>query len=177
MGCLDTVCLLPSQASLTSRLGECADALLTLLFSQVSAELRKNVDSDRFWVDFARDPSSPLLQAPVKTFLYKYVENSVKERVVLVPEERVMVRTLNSAYSIIEVWRKLVAAADHRVLRLEWREARRQGPPMICFFSSGRKKADDVRGPPISLSRYVRPNWMHFLLLFAAHLPLVYFTD
>ena len=82
-----------------------------------------------------------------------------------------MVRTLNSAYSVIEVWRKLVASADHRVLRLERREARKQGPPYICFFSRGSKKANDVRDPPISLSRYVSPNRIYFLLL----LPHIYY--
>ncbi|KAK4205859.1 hypothetical protein QBC37DRAFT_407634 [Rhypophila decipiens] len=45
--------------------------------------------------------------------------NSVKERIVLGPEERAMVRTLNSAYSVIEVWRKLIRAADFKVLRGE----------------------------------------------------------
>jgi hypothetical protein len=70
-------------------------------------------------VDFAREPSALRLQAPVKAFLHTYVENSVKERVVLGPEERAMVRTLNSAYSVIEVWRRLVASADFKVLRGE----------------------------------------------------------
>jgi len=35
-----------------------------------------------------------------------------------------MVRTLNSAYSIIEVWRRLVASADFKVLRGERRALR-----------------------------------------------------
>lgn len=35
------------------------------------------------------------------------------------PEERAIVRTVNSAYSVIEVWRRLVAAADVKVLRAE----------------------------------------------------------
>ncbi|KAK4129016.1 hypothetical protein N657DRAFT_50085 [Parathielavia appendiculata] len=77
----------------------------------------RGLDPCRFWVDFARDPSVPSVQAPVQAFLHKFVENSVKERVVLGPEERAMVRTLNSAYSVIEVWRRLVAAADFKVLR------------------------------------------------------------
>ena len=69
-------------------------------------------------MDFARDPSDAGVQAPVQAFLHKYVENSVKERVMLGPEERAMVRTLNSAYSVIEVWRRLVASADFKV---RWR--------------------------------------------------------
>ncbi|AEO60974.1 hypothetical protein MYCTH_2130123 [Thermothelomyces thermophilus ATCC 42464] len=41
------------------------------------------------------------------------------------PEERAMVRTVNSAYSVIEVWRRLVAAADFNVLRVERAALRR----------------------------------------------------
>ncbi|KAK4210257.1 hypothetical protein QBC37DRAFT_322526 [Rhypophila decipiens] len=79
----------------------------------------RNVDPCRFWVDFAREPSAPKVQAPVQAFIHQYVQNSVKERIVLGPEERAMVRTLNSAYSVIEVWRRLVTAADFKVLRGE----------------------------------------------------------
>ncbi|KAK4233270.1 hypothetical protein C8A03DRAFT_19623, partial [Achaetomium macrosporum] len=41
-------------------------------------------------------------------------------------EERAMVRTVNSTYSVIEVWRRLVAAADFNVLRLERRALRKE---------------------------------------------------
>ncbi|KAK4096774.1 hypothetical protein N658DRAFT_385760, partial [Parathielavia hyrcaniae] len=41
------------------------------------------------------------------------------------PEERAMVRTINSAYSVIEIWRRLVAAADFNVLRVERAALRR----------------------------------------------------
>ncbi|KAL2156671.1 hypothetical protein VTH82DRAFT_1416 [Thermothelomyces myriococcoides] len=52
------------------------------------------IDPYGFWIDFARDPSAPRLQAQVKAFLHKYVTGSVKERVVLGPEERVMRATV-----------------------------------------------------------------------------------
>jgi hypothetical protein len=76
-------------------------------------------------VDFARDPSNPKVLAPVRTFLHEYVESAYKERVLLGHEERAMVRTVNSAYSVIEVWRRLVAAADFNVLRVERAALRR----------------------------------------------------
>ncbi|KAM7189007.1 Protein of unknown function (DUF3435) domain containing protein [Rhypophila sp. PSN 637] len=85
----------------------------------------RNVDPCRFWVDFAREPEAPRVQAPVQAFIHHYVQNSIKERIVLGPEERTMVRTLNSAYSVIEVWRRLVASADFKVLRGERRALRR----------------------------------------------------
>jgi hypothetical protein len=36
-----------------------------------------------------------------------------------------MIRTVNSAYSVIEVWRRLIAAADFNVLRVERAALRR----------------------------------------------------
>jgi hypothetical protein len=62
-------------------------------------------------VDFSKDPSALRVQAPAQTFLHTYVVNSVKERIVLGPEERAMVRTVSSAYSVIEVWRRLIASS------------------------------------------------------------------
>ena len=41
------------------------------------------------------------------------------------PEERAMVRTVDSAYSVIEVWRRLVVAADFNVLRVKRAALRR----------------------------------------------------
>jgi hypothetical protein len=87
----------------------------------------RGIDPCRFWVDFARDPTAPRVQAPVQAFLHQYVIGSVKERVVLGPEERTMVRTVNSAYSVIDVWRRLVAAADFKVLRPERAALRNEG--------------------------------------------------
>ncbi|KAL2193986.1 hypothetical protein P885DRAFT_43988, partial [Corynascus similis CBS 632.67] len=74
------------------------------------------IDSRSFWMNFARDPKALEVQAPVKAFLHTYVESSYQERVVLGPEERAMVRTVNYTFSVIEVWRRLIAAADFKVL-------------------------------------------------------------
>ncbi|KAL2192293.1 hypothetical protein P885DRAFT_82333 [Corynascus similis CBS 632.67] len=87
---------------------------------------RGNIDSRRFWMDFARDPKAPEVQAPVKAFLHTYVESSYQERVVLGPEERAMVRTVNCTFSVIEVWRRLIVAADFKVLYSERAALRRR---------------------------------------------------
>ncbi|KAM7210132.1 hypothetical protein V8F06_014488 [Rhypophila decipiens] len=42
-------------------------------------EICRNVDPCRFWVDFAREPEAPRVQAPVQAFLHHYVQNSIKE--------------------------------------------------------------------------------------------------
>ncbi|KAG7293987.1 hypothetical protein NEMBOFW57_004048 [Staphylotrichum longicolle] len=82
------------------------------------------IDPYRFWVDFASESIERICSGTSPGFLHQYVVNSEKERVVLGPEERAMIRTLNSAYSVIEVWRRLVASADFKVLRGERRALR-----------------------------------------------------
>jgi hypothetical protein len=117
-------------------------------------------------VDFAREPSVPRAQAIVQGFLHKYVENSYKERVVLGPEERVLVRAVNSAYSVIEVWRRLVAAADFKVLRAERAALRRndkllEANRLFLKWAQEGEAAKNGRDPPIQLSRYVELNRIH----------------
>ncbi len=78
-------------------------------------------------MDFARDPSDAEIQALVQAFLDLYVKYSAKWKVVLGPEERALVRTVNSAHVVKELWRRLLAAADHKVLREKRRELRAIG--------------------------------------------------
>lgn len=99
MDCLDIICLLhfPDNTPETT----CYSALLILLFPKVSANLRKmSTPTASRWTSLGY-LSSVSLQAPVKTSLYKYMENSIKERIVLGLEEYVIVHTLNSAYSVM----------------------------------------------------------------------------
>lgn len=109
-------------------------------------------------MDFARDPSNPNVLAPVRTFLHQYVESSYKERVVLGPEERAMVRTVNSAYSVIEVWRRLVAAADFNVLRVERAALRRndQAPKASRLVLKWEQEGEKREGPAYSIVRVCR---------------------
>ncbi|KAK4111496.1 hypothetical protein N656DRAFT_846248 [Canariomyces notabilis] len=125
---------------------------------EAAIDSRSGFDSCRFWVDFAQDPSNPNVLAPIQTFLHKYVESSYKERVVLGPEERAMVRTVNSAYSVIEVWRRLVAAADFNVLHVERAALRRNGQAqkagrlVLMWEQEGEKR----EGPAYSIVRWIR---------------------
>ncbi|KAJ4292892.1 hypothetical protein N0V88_005552 [Collariella sp. IMI 366227] len=84
------------------------------------------------------------LKALLQDFLDSALEEEGNEQPFVAKDtEKERDRVWAAWIHVIEIWRKLVAAADHRVLRLERREARKQGPPMICFFSSGSKKAND----------------------------------
>ncbi|KAK7972355.1 hypothetical protein PG988_006489 [Apiospora saccharicola] len=80
------------------------------------------VDSRTTWLSFAQTPNAPETQAHFVTFLKIYVEDSTQKRVVLGPEECQWKRTVTSAFSLMEVWRRLVAAAEYHVMKKE-REA------------------------------------------------------
>ncbi|KAK8035693.1 hypothetical protein PG991_001766 [Apiospora marii] len=80
------------------------------------------VDSRTTWLSFAQTPNAPETQAHFVTFLKIYVEDSTQKRVVLGPEECQWKRTVTSAFPLMEVWRRLVAAAEYHVMKKE-REA------------------------------------------------------
>ncbi|KAL2015305.1 hypothetical protein VTK56DRAFT_5883 [Thermocarpiscus australiensis] len=114
-------------------------------------------DSCRFWMDFARDPSNPNVLAPVRTFLHQYIESSYKERVVLGPKERAIICKVNSAYSVIEVWRRLVAAADFNVLRVERAALRRNDQALKAsrLVLKWEQEGEKREGPAYSIVRWI----------------------
>ena len=69
------------------------------------------------------------------------------------PEERAMVRTVNSAYSVIEVWRRLVAAADFKVLRAERAVLRRSDKILEAnrLFLKWSQEGEKREGPAYSI--------------------------
>ncbi|KAI0804888.1 hypothetical protein GGR55DRAFT_304735 [Xylaria sp. FL0064] len=80
------------------------------------------VDNRRVWLDFVLRPEDSNAQAPFRSFLRTYVELSVQKRLVLDDREYEYRRTLNSAFSVTEVWRRLVASADHEVMKRQRRD-------------------------------------------------------
>lgn len=68
------------------------------------------------WTNFLRNPQSSEGQAPFRAFLRTYVEASVRKTLVTTPEEFVYVRTVDTAFTVQEVWRRLVAAADTQIM-------------------------------------------------------------
>ncbi|KAJ9131259.1 hypothetical protein NKR19_g9595 [Coniochaeta hoffmannii] len=81
----------------------------------------------RFWIDFARFPHRKELRNAIRAFMRVCVEESKTFQVVLGPEERIKARTINSAHSLIQVLRALVAAADAKVLKPERQALRDMG--------------------------------------------------
>jgi hypothetical protein len=113
------------------------------------------IDSRTTWLTFVERPDTPESRAHFVSFLKIYVQDSLQKRVVLGPKEYEWKRTVNSAFSLTEVWRRLVAAAEYHVMRpqrkiapseaatwaLRWmskEEGAREGPAYlvvkVCFF-------------------------------------------
>ncbi len=140
------------------RVGRTLMALCARSFYGISREAGEEVDASQWWVDFACEPSDPVRQSAAKSFLHMYVESSWQERVVLGPEERAPVRTVNSAQSLIEVWRRLVAAADWKVLRLKRRELRacEKHSEAARLVLKWEQKGDKREGPAYTIATVSR---------------------
>jgi hypothetical protein len=80
------------------------------------------IDYQEAWVNFVQHPETAEAQAPFRSFLHNYVEASVRICVVLDSREYAPRRMVNSASSLTEVWRRLVASADHHIIRQKRRD-------------------------------------------------------
>ncbi|KAI1861508.1 hypothetical protein JX265_009475 [Neoarthrinium moseri] len=74
-------------------------------------------NSQTTWVTFARRPQAPDAQGPFRAFLRAYVESSYQKRLALTSDEYEYVRTVDSAFSVQEAWRRLVASAEYHVMK------------------------------------------------------------
>ncbi|KAF2191615.1 hypothetical protein K469DRAFT_746890 [Zopfia rhizophila CBS 207.26] len=103
----------------------------------------------------------------------RYVEESVEKSVVLGPEECEWRRTVNSASSVTQYWRELIAEADATVLRdkrrkdpknfAKWRlkflshtHQRGQGPVSEISQLLGRRRAHELRWARLSRREHDR---------------------
>lgn len=115
-------------------------------------EATPRLESSTFWVQFAGNPSDKKLRARIKGFLTDILR--IPGRIaVLGPEERAPIRTVTSAYSVIEVWRRLVAAADHKVLRLKRDHLRAEGAGGAAarLFLKWEQEGERREGPAYSI--------------------------
>ncbi|KAI3326529.1 hypothetical protein HD806DRAFT_410130 [Xylariaceae sp. AK1471] len=113
----------------------------------------KKVDNQRPWLDFVLRPHDSEAQAPFRSFLRTYVELSVQKRPVLDDREYEYKRTLNSAFSLTEVWRRLVASADHEVMKRQRREDPTQADVWRLRWIS--KEEGSREGPAYLLVKWI----------------------
>jgi hypothetical protein len=79
-----------------------------------------DIHPDTIWLDLCLDPNEAKDYSRV--FLRHYVENSKRKVLVLGPKESEERRALNSAASVLNCWRALIAKADSTVLLIKRRE-------------------------------------------------------
>ena len=72
------------------------------------------MDPDSIWLDLCLNRD--LAKGRSRAFLRRFVKDSVKRVPTLRPEEYELKRTLNSANTLLNVWRSLIAQADATVL-------------------------------------------------------------
>ncbi|KAI1093468.1 hypothetical protein F5B19DRAFT_482691 [Rostrohypoxylon terebratum] len=90
------------------------------------------IDSKNAWLTFVQHPETSEAQAPFRAFLRTYVELSMELRVTLDPCEYELKRTVNSALSLTDIWRRLVASGDYYVLRHQRRDYPSQAETCPC---------------------------------------------
>jgi hypothetical protein len=75
----------------------------------------RSIDPDTIWIGLCEGDGTATAWS--KAFLSDYVEHSVRRVMVLEPEEYVEKRMLNSASTVLAMWRKLVKEVDLTVLK------------------------------------------------------------
>ncbi|KAI1157749.1 hypothetical protein F5B18DRAFT_643736 [Nemania serpens] len=105
------------------------------------------------WITFAQYPEKAEAQAPFRGFLHRYVDDSVQRRPILGPEEYENKRMLDSARSVTEIWRRLVASAEHRVFK----PRRREGGPAAAALKLrwDCKEEGEREGPAYRLVKWI----------------------
>ncbi|KAF2731199.1 hypothetical protein EJ04DRAFT_16250 [Polyplosphaeria fusca] len=123
-------------------------------FNEVFKEIDPDqiwTDPDSIWLDLCRGTEHA--KNYCRLLLRSYVEESVEKFVVLGPEEYEWRRTVNSASSVTQYWRELIAEADATVLR----DQRRKDPEnydkwRLKFLSHTHQRG---QGPVFEISQWI----------------------
>jgi len=96
-----------------------------LLILSSSYFRKREVDPDTIWIGLCEGDKEAI--ARTKGFFSDYVEDSVRLAMVLGPEEYVEKWIVNSASTVLTMWRKLVKEADVTVLKAKRQQEPRGG--------------------------------------------------
>ncbi|OCK91338.1 uncharacterized protein K441DRAFT_223485 [Cenococcum geophilum 1.58] len=109
------------------------------------------IDPDRVWLDLCRGIEEA--KDYCRAFLWSYVEDSGQKLVVLGPKEYEYRRTVNSASSVTQCWRELIAEADSTVLRKRRdEEPDKENLWRLKFLDHTNQRG---RGPVFEISRWI----------------------
>lgn len=92
-------------------------------------------------------------QAPFQAFLRTYAETSIQRRSILDSSEYESKRMVNSAFSLTEVWRRLVASGQHHVMRHQRRDCPSQAETWRLRWIS--KNEGSREGPAYRIVKWV----------------------
>ncbi|KAI3331203.1 hypothetical protein F4824DRAFT_504220 [Ustulina deusta] len=109
--------------------------------------------SEDAWITFAQYPEKAEAQAPFRGFLHRYVDDSVQIRVTLGSEEYENKRMLDQAHSVVEIWRRLVASAEHRVFKPNRRNGGPEAATLKLRWIS--KDEGEREGPAFRIVKWV----------------------
>lgn len=94
---------------------------LHIIFYRFCDDLK--IDSRNAWLKFVTHPETTEGQAPFRAFLRTYVDTSIQRRSILGHDEYKLERMVKSAFSLTEVWRRLVASGEHHIMRHQRKES------------------------------------------------------
>ncbi|KAK2006506.1 hypothetical protein LZ32DRAFT_622904 [Colletotrichum eremochloae] len=125
-----------------------------LLFTTTIA----HVDPEETWIDLCRRVETATKTC--QSFLRWYTEESIEQRVCLGNEEYEWKRTVNSAVTIMEVWKCLLAHADANVLQKKRSEDIANESTWTLAFRDGKRRAT---GPVYPISIWIRETLVNEL--------------
>ena len=125
----------------------------------------RNIDPDTIWIGLCEGDKT--VTAWSKAFFSDYVEHSVRRVIVLGPEEYVDKRTLNSASTVLAMWRKLVKEADLTVLEAKRKQEPRSGDKWRLRFHGHNARMPTSSITIFEISRVSSSPWIirHFVRL------------
>ncbi|RYO80969.1 hypothetical protein DL762_007375 [Monosporascus cannonballus] len=112
-----------------------------------------SIDNRTAWLQFVAHPETADAQAPFKSFLRTYAETSAQKRVVLGPQEYEYKRMVNSAFTVTEIWRRLVACGEHHVMRQHRRDFPSQADTWRLRWIS--KEEGSREGPAYRIVKWI----------------------
>ncbi|RYP01717.1 hypothetical protein DL764_006110 [Monosporascus ibericus] len=112
-----------------------------------------SIDNRTAWLRFVAHPETADARAPFKSFLHTYAETSAQKRVVLGPQEYEYKRMVNSAFTVTEIWRRLVACGEHHVMQQHRRDVPSQADTWRLRWIS--KEEGSREGPAYRIVKWI----------------------
>jgi hypothetical protein len=118
----------------------------------------QGIDPDTIWMGLCEEKKEATVWT--KVFFSDYVENSVRRVMVLGSEEYVEKRMLNSASTVLAMWRKLVKEADLTVLKAKRRQEPQAGEKWRLRFHGHTTRTPESSAATYGISKVSSMLWI-----------------